>query len=101
MIFLPTEKQLPIDELFKKLPVIQNALTKYHAHDMFKYFKSNVSSRKLTNEEATERIQDHIATNVLVYSKVFLCSIKIDFVLLIICLKLSFSAFKSLYLKFN
>ena len=60
---LPTEKQLPIDELFKKLPVIQNALTKYHAHDMFKYFKSNVSSRKLTNEEATERIQDHIANN--------------------------------------
>ena len=60
---LPTEKQLPIDELFKKLPVIQNALAKYHAQDMFKYFKSNISSRKLTNEEATKRIQDHIANN--------------------------------------
>ena len=60
---LPTEKQLSIDELFKKLPVIQNALTKYHAQGMFKYFKSNISSRKLTNEEATERIQDHITNN--------------------------------------
>ena len=52
---LPRNERKPTDELFKQFPNVRNVLEEYHDNPhMFKHYKSNIKSEKLTLDQSRE-----------------------------------------------
>ena len=61
---LPRNEKKTTDELFKQFPNVRNVLEEYHNKpDMFRHYKSNIKSEKLTLDESRKINQELLKNN--------------------------------------